>query len=231
MNKNMNKVILSAFVALFALLAVNVHAQYRPQSGELFNIIAGEAIGNDKFVYIKSSDGKAYLADTSATKQASGIIIAGGASGDTLQIWLDGLHYMRLGGLTSGTTYYLDAAGAITGTQPVHPIQPLAVAISDSILLLGIKPMRAGIIDASASLDFASTPAGTKSDLTITVTGALVGDYVILAAPPGSEMTAGVFKAAVTADSTVTVSFVNYSNTTAANPPNGRFNVQVIKKL
>jgi hypothetical protein len=59
----------------------------------------------------------------------------------------------------------------------------------------------------------------------------LVGDYVILAAPPGSEMTAGVFKAAVTGDSTVTVSFVNYSNTTAANPSNGRFNVQVIKKL
>lgn len=225
----MKNIILLAFTTVFALPTLK--AQYQPQSGELFNIVAGETIGNDKFVYIKSSDGKAYLADTSAAKQATGLIIQGGAPGDTLQIWLDGLHYMRSGGLTSGTTYYLGAAGSITGTQPVHPIQPLAVAISDSILLLGIKPMRAGTIDGSASLDFASTPAGTKSDLTISVTGARVGDYVILAAPPGSEMTSGVYKAAVTGDDTVTVSFVNYSNTTAANPAAGTFNVQVIKKL
>jgi hypothetical protein len=224
----MKKAILLAYLTVFAL---NLQAQYRPQSGDLFNVVAGETISASKICYIKSSDGKVYIADTTAAKQAIGIVTTGGSSGDTLQIWLNGLHYLPLGGLQAGKKCYLDASGAITTTKPVHPIQEIGVAYSDSIIMLSIKPMQAGVIDASATLDFANTPAGTKTDLTITATGARVGDYVILSAPAGSEMTSGVYKATVSGDDTVRVSFVNYSSTTSANPASGIFRIQVIKKL
>lgn len=69
-----------------------------------------------------------------------------------------------------------------------------------------------GIITATATLDFPSIAANAKADLTITVTGAAVGDAVFLGLPaaPAAGL---VFNAFVSAANTVTV---RASNTSAA---------------
>jgi hypothetical protein len=68
------------------------------------------------------------------------------------------------------------------------------------------------VLSASASLDFASISAASQASLTITVTGAAVGDEVIMALPSGPA--AGlVFNAFVSATDTVTI---RASNITAS---------------
>lgn len=66
------------------------------------------------------------------------------------------------------------------------------------------------ILAATASLNFPSIASQAQADLTITVTGAAVGDYVVLAEP--SAPAAGlVFNAFVSAANTVTVRATNAS--------------------
>lgn len=78
---------------------------------------------------------------------------------------------------------------------------------------------------ATATLDFPSISAVSQSDLTITVTGAAVGDEVVLALPAAPA--AGiVFNAYVSAANTVTV---RASNITAApvDPASASYSVLV----
>ena len=66
------------------------------------------------------------------------------------------------------------------------------------------------VLSASASLDFTSISAASQASLTITVTGAAVGDEVIMALP--AAPTAGlVFNAFVSAADTVTIRASNIS--------------------
>lgn len=78
----------------------------------------------------------------------------------------------------------------------------------------------------SATLDFPSTTSTTVSDLTITVTGAAVGDGVALAVPNGSTTATGTFSAWVSATDTVKIRF---SPKATENPASGTFKVSVIK--
>jgi hypothetical protein len=66
------------------------------------------------------------------------------------------------------------------------------------------------VLSASASLDFASISAAAQASLTITVTGAAVGDEVIMALPaaPAAGL---VFNAFVSATDTVTIRASNIS--------------------
>jgi hypothetical protein len=82
------------------------------------------------------------------------------------------------------------------------------------------------VFSASATLDFASTAAQSSSDLTITVTGAAVGDVVAVGVPNGSVNANSSFTAWVSATNTVTVRFNNYS-AGAIDPASGSFRVQV----
>lgn len=68
------------------------------------------------------------------------------------------------------------------------------------------------VLKGSAALDFPSTAAGATSDLTITVTGAAVGDPVYVGTS-GNYLAGWVFDAQVTATDTVTVRFVNLTGT------------------
>jgi hypothetical protein len=81
----------------------------------------------------------------------------------------------------------------------------------------------------TATLDFPSTAAGTVSDLTITVTGAVDGDAVSVGVPNGSTTTTGDFSAWVSASNTVTVRFANNNLLTAQDPASGTFRVSVVK--
>lgn len=85
-----------------------------------------------------------------------------------------------------------------------------------------------GILSASAVLNFPSTPAQSSTDLTITVTGAVDGDCVILGVPNASANANSNYTARVSSVNTVNVRFNNYSNA-AIDPASGTFNVRIIK--
>ena len=82
------------------------------------------------------------------------------------------------------------------------------------------------IYKGSASLDFPSTVAGAVSDLTITATGAALGDPVSLGVPNGSVTTTATYWAWVSSANTVTVRF---SPKATENPASGTFKVKVFK--
>jgi hypothetical protein len=76
--------------------------------------------------------------------------------------------------------------------------------VSDNGFIVGSGSQITKVLSGSASLDFGSISAVSQANLTITVTGAAVGDEVILALP--AAPTAGiVFNAFVSAANTVTV--------------------------
>jgi len=81
---------------------------------------------------------------------------------------------------------------------------------------------------ASASLSFPLTDKNKSSDLTITVTGASVGDVVMLGIPNDS-LPNSCYTAFVSATDTVSVRFNNYSTANNVQPPTGTFKVAVIK--
>jgi hypothetical protein len=82
------------------------------------------------------------------------------------------------------------------------------------------------VLSGSASLNFGSIGAAAQADLTITVTGAAVGDEVVMALPaaPAAGL---IFNAFVSATNTVTI---RASNITAApvDPAAATFGVIVI---
>lgn len=93
----------------------------------------------------------------------------------------------------------------------------------------GITPANINIgIGGSSTLDFSNTVAGTSSDLTITVTGAALGDLVVLGIDNASVSANSSYTAWVSATNTVTVRFNNYSSG-SIDPSSGTFKVRIIK--
>jgi hypothetical protein len=82
------------------------------------------------------------------------------------------------------------------------------------------------ILSATATLDFDLTSV-TSQDLTVTVTGAAVGDVVSLGVPHGSVTADTLFFGWVSASNTVTVRAMRIAGT--PNPASGTFRVQVTK--
>ncbi len=85
-------------------------------------------------------------------------------------------------------------------------------------------------VSGSGVIDFPATAGANRSDATITVTGAAVGDAVALATPLGlifSENT--VVSAWVSAADTVTIRFSNNGNGGSINPPSATFKAVVFK--
>lgn len=80
---------------------------------------------------------------------------------------------------------------------------------------------------ATATLDFGSTLTATSTDLTVTVTGAAVNDFVQVA-PPAAPNANTCFTGWVSAANTVTVRFNNYSGGTV-DPASGSYRVLVTK--
>ena len=80
----------------------------------------------------------------------------------------------------------------------------------------------------TGTLDFPSTNAQNSSDLTITLTGAVDGDAVVLGVPNAAVNANSCYTAWVSAANTVTVRFNNYSSG-AINPASATFKVTIIK--
>ena len=81
-------------------------------------------------------------------------------------------------------------------------------------------------LKASAALDFNLSAVATQ-DLTITVTGAVVGDLVALGVPNGSVTDDTLFWAWVSATDTVTVRATRIAG--VPNPASGTFTVVVFQ--
>lgn len=83
-------------------------------------------------------------------------------------------------------------------------------------------------ISASATLNFPSTLGQGNADLTITLTGAVLGDPVSLGIPNGSIMSNSSYISWVSATNIVTVRFNNY-DVSSKDPASGVFKVSIIK--
>lgn len=85
------------------------------------------------------------------------------------------------------------------------------------------------ILSATATLNFSSVAVNSFADLTITVTGAALGDTVSVGVPNGSLLNDISFFGWVSAADTVTIRCSNVSSTTARDPASGTFRATVIK--
>jgi hypothetical protein len=82
---------------------------------------------------------------------------------------------------------------------------------------------------ASVVLDFPQTNQAQFSTLTTTVTGAEIGDIVLLGVPNGAMQSNMSYTSWVSSANTVSVMLVNNSHQSSANPPPSTFKIFVIK--
>jgi len=92
---------------------------YGSEANEALGVIAvtaGEAITAGNIVYVKISDGKAYISGTGATDtiRASGIALNNALITASVSVQTRGIYYTT--GLTANIPYYLGAAGASSAT-------------------------------------------------------------------------------------------------------------------
>ena len=81
----------------------------------------------------------------------------------------------------------------------------------------------------SAALDFPSVGTASFSDLTVSLTGAVAGDAVVLGVPTAAVLNNLVYFAWVSAPDTVTVRCVNNDGVSARDPASGTFKVTIIR--
>jgi hypothetical protein len=122
------------------------------------------------------------------------------------------------GGLTGG--------GHSLNTIPAGETGYIYFRDENIVDILGTRSPIEDIV-VSTTLDFGSVVAGAIADLTVAVTGAIVGDVVALGVP--SIPNKGTFFAWVSATNTVTVRFANNDLTTAKDPSSGTFKVRILK--
>ncbi len=118
----------------------------------------------------------------------------------------------------SGTQRFIDCQIATASKFSVDNAGGVIIG-SGSVLVAAFR--------ATATLDFASTAAGADADLTITCTGAAVGDDVDLGIANASIVASGIFEAWVSAADTVSVRYHNGELLTTRDPASGVFGVTV----
>jgi hypothetical protein len=84
------------------------------------------------------------------------------------------------------------------------------------------------IISGSAVLDFPNTAGNSSSDLTIAISGVILGDVVSLGVPNAAALIGTCYTAWVSAANTVSVRFNNYS-AGAKNPASSTFKIKIIQ--
>ncbi|MGV3768141.1 MAG: hypothetical protein ACO1NW_18560 [Chitinophagaceae bacterium] len=135
-------------------------------------------------------------------------------------------------GSLSNTGELLQVYGTAKITDTVVLLRTPAGTISDSILVKGannvIKTIAAPFINTSGTLDFPATASGESQDLTLSLSGAVPGDCVLLGTPPVSVLANSSFSAFVSAADTVTVRFSNHGSS-SANPASGTFKISVLR--
>lgn len=112
-----------------------------------------------------------------------------------------------------------------------YKILSVSLAFIIIIIVIAYSPRAYDpVLRGTSTLDFANTAAGTATDLTVAVTGAIDGDPVTVGIPHGSTVGNGHFVGWVSSSGVVTVRFLNNNLLTALNPASGSFKVLVHKK-
>lgn len=132
---------------------------------------------------------------------------------------------------SSFTVTVVFTGGVAGGGHAMNTIPPGETGLlyfrdADVVDMLGTRSPTEDLV-ATATLDFANTAAGAISDLTVAVTGAVVGDVVAIGAP--SIPNKGTYFGWVSATDVVTIRFANNDLTTAKDPSSGTFKVRVFK--
>lgn len=175
------------------------------------------------------------LTNGSGTTANGTAVDLGGVVSSTVNIQLNGGHTYSITEsgddrfvINSDGTFYLgNAAGgfpAISSTSTTFVVNK-NTEISGTVTAGGFI----GNIGNSATLNFGNTAAGSSTDLTIAVTGAVDGDAVALGVPIASQTANGVYSAFVSAPDVITVRFTNTNLATAIDPASGTFNVKLIR--
>ena len=111
---------------------------------------------------------------------------------------------------TSNATSLLFQTGSSEVATTKLTISSAGAATFTGTVAIGSGTPIAKVLSATATLDFGNTSTLTSTDLTITVTGAAVGDSVAIGLPAAPDAN-GCFTGWVSAANTVTVRFNNYS--------------------
>lgn len=133
-------------------------------------------------------------------------------------------------GTNLGNTY-IDTVSAITmrsGGAVVGSFASSGFSCAPGVVVGSSGTQIKLIKSATATLDFGSTAAGTSSELTIALTGAVDGDDVIVSPPNAATNANSCYSARVSAADTVSVKFNNYSSG-AIDPASGTFRVSLIQ--
>jgi len=112
----------------------------------------------------------------------------------------------------------------ISTSAPSNTLHVVGTTKTNSLIVGASGGTYLQVVAASSTLSFGSTAANSSTDLTMTVTGAAVGDVVSLGVAPASVPSTGTYFAWISAAGTGTVRFANNS-TTAVTPAAGVFTV------
>jgi hypothetical protein len=111
-----------------------------------------------------------------------------------------------------------------------YKILSITLALCMVVMVIAYSPKAyTPSIFNTTTLDFGSTLPGAATDLTMTVTGAVVGDNVILGVPNGSVPANGLFVGWVSASNTVKIRYINTDVLTTYDPASGSFKALIIK--
>lgn len=122
----------------------------------------------------------------------------------------------------TGEALQVEGDGVIEGGLKV------ANAPTDPTDVVRLQDLQNIILSGSATLDFPSTMPGESSELTITVTGATLGDVVAIGVPDDSTAPGTCFTGRVSSTDTVTIKLNNYSSI-SVDPVSGIFKCKVFK--
>lgn len=113
-----------------------------------------------------------------------------------------------------------------------HKVAIVVLLLIVITLCIGSWSTRAYIptITTITTLNFGTTLPGTSSDLTVTVTGASVGDAVVLGVPNGSMPSNGGFMGWISGTNQASIRFFNNDLTNTFDPPSGSFKLIVVKQ-
>lgn len=174
------------------------------------------------------SAGKILLNADGSVSFASGVAslgAGGGISGPTWTIGSDGTFnngVAAINGVDGSATF-------ASGNATIDVLGNLSAfsAVLNTVSVGGGATL-SGLFSATAVLDFPNTLAQTSSDLTVTVTGAGLGDTVSIGVPNASVMANSSYSAWVSAADTVTIRFTN-AGALPRDPASGTFRATVFK--
>jgi hypothetical protein len=138
----------------------------------------------------------------------------------------------------SGTVQANGVGVSLNSTTSTHTAQQIELGhASDTTIArasAGVVTIEGNTVatrlTGTATLDFGVVTANSHADLTMTVTGAAVGDAVALGVPTAVAAVAGLsYTAWVSATDTVTVRAANCATTNSSDPASGSFRATIVR--